>query len=160
MANMSDLDATDRHLLAELQRDARQTNADLARAVGLAVSSVNERIRKLTERGVITGTHAHVTPEALGLDLFCFVFVGVADPQAEQAFLAHIAPEPHVLECHHITGSWNHILKVRVRNTRELETFFARVIKVVPGVNRTETMIVLSSTKDTTALPTSDPAWR
>jgi Lrp/AsnC family leucine-responsive transcriptional regulator len=156
---MSELDATDRKILTLMQRDARLTNADVAREVGLAVSSVNERLRKLNERGIITGTHAHVAPEALGLDLFCFVFVGVADPQAERAFLDHIAAEERILECHHVTGSWNHLLKVRVKNTRELETFFAKVIKAVPGVNRTETMIVLSSTKDTTVLPTDPPAW-
>ena len=66
---MSELDAIDRKLVTLLQADGRTPHAELGKAVGLAVSSVNERVRKLVERGVITGIHAHVAPEALGLEL-------------------------------------------------------------------------------------------
>lgn len=157
---MTDLDDIDRKLLSLLQRDARSTNAELAKEVGLAISSVNERVRKLVERKVITGFHAHVDPEALGLDLMAFVCVALGDPAAEAEFLKRIAPEPRILECHHATGPWNHILKVRVKNTRELEEFFNKVLKASPGLTRTETMIVLSSAKSTSELPTLPPAWR
>ncbi len=156
---MSELDDIDRKLLALLQRDAHMTYAELGKEVGLAVSSVNERVRKLCERRVITGFHAHVDPEALGLDLMAIVCVALSGPAEEAEFLKAIAPEPRILECHHATGAWNHLLKVRVKNPRELETFFARVIKCLPGVTRTETMIVLSSTKETSALPTEPPNW-
>jgi len=57
-----------------------------------------------------------------------------------------------VLECHHVTGTWNYLLKVRLPNTRELERFLAEVVKPALGVQRTETIIVLSSTKETTTL--------
>src|SRR5436853_6853392 len=98
---MSALDDVDRTILAMLQADGRTSYAELGKAVGLAVSSVNERVRKLTERGVITGVHAQLSPEALRLDLLAFVFVGWSDPQVEPQFLARIAEEPAVLECHH-----------------------------------------------------------
>lgn len=153
------LDNIDRKLLELLQRDGRTPYAELGKAVGLAVSSVNERVRKLGERGVITGVHARVSPTALGLDLLAIVFVGWSEAAVEERFLARIADEPAVLECHHVTGGWNYLLKVRVRNTSALEAFLANVVKAVEGVQRTETLIVLSSPKETAALATERPEW-
>jgi Lrp/AsnC family transcriptional regulator, leucine-responsive regulatory protein len=158
-AAMNDLDATDRTLVTLLQADGRTPHAELGKAVGLAVSSVNERVRKLVDRGVITGTHAHVAPEAMGFELLAFVFVGWSHPDVEARFLGRIGEEPTVLECHHVTGAWNYLLKVRVRNTRMLEGFLAEVIKGVDGIERTETLIVLSSPKETMALAADPPAW-
>ena len=157
MAN--DLDSIDRTLLKLLQQDGRKPYAELGKAVGLAVSSVNDRVRKLAERGVITGVHAHAAPEALGLDLLAFVFVGWSDPGVEPHFFAKIEQEPAVLECHHVTGAWNYLLKVRVKDTRALESFLTSVIKAVEGIQRTETLIVLSSVKETSALAIDTPSW-
>jgi Lrp/AsnC family leucine-responsive transcriptional regulator len=154
-----DLDSIDRKLVARLQRDGRSTNAELAKEVGLAISSVNERVRKLADRGVLTGFHAHASAEALDLDLLALVFVGWSAPQTERRFLDRIVAEDCVLECHHVTGSWNYALKVRVKNPRMLEAFLAEVIKAVPGVERTETIIVLSSAKESWALPVAPPEW-
>ena len=156
---MAELDDIDRKLLKILQEDGRTPYAEMGKAVGLAVSSVNERVRKLAERGVITGVHAHVSPEALGLDLLAIVFVGWSDPTVEPRFFARIEGEPAVLECHHVTGAWNYLLKVRVRNTRMLEAFLTNVVKAVDGIQRTETLIVLSSVKETSALPIDTPDW-
>jgi Lrp/AsnC family leucine-responsive transcriptional regulator len=156
---MVEIDVIDRKLLALLQEDGRRSYADLARSVGLAISSVNERVRKLQERGVITGVHAHLSPEALQADLMAMVFVGWSDPETEPRFLRRIAGEAVVLECHHVTGSWNYLLKVRVRNTKMLEGFLANVIKAIEGIQRTESLIVLSSPKETSSLPTDVPDW-
>ena len=156
---MIELDDIDRRLLKMLQEDGRTSYAELGKAVGLAVSSVNERVRKLADRGVITGVHARVAPEALQLDLLAFVSVGWSDPAVEPQFLARIAEEPAVLECHHVTGSWNYLLKVRLRNTRMLEAFLGEVVKSVEGIQRTETLIVLSSRKETATLATEAPDW-
>lgn len=156
---MNDVDEVDRKLLQMLQADGRTPYAKLGRAVGLAVSSVNERVRKLGERGVITGVHARVSPASLDLDLLAIIFVGWSDASVESAFLARIVDEPAILECHHVTGSWNYLLKVRVRNTGALEAFLGNVIKAVSGVQRTETMIVLSSPKETAMLPTEPAEW-
>jgi Lrp/AsnC family leucine-responsive transcriptional regulator len=156
---MGDMDAIDRKLLTMLQEDGRTSYAELGKAVGLAVSSVNERVRKLGERGIITGVHARLSPEALDLHLLAFVFVGWSDPGVEARFLGRIAREPAVLECHHVTGSWNYLLKIRVRGTRMLEAFLGSVVKSVDGIQRTESLIVLSSPKETAALGTDIPDW-
>jgi Lrp/AsnC family leucine-responsive transcriptional regulator len=156
---MNELDAIDRQLLDLLQADTRPSLAELGRQIGLSVSSTKERIGKLVERGVISGYHAHVDPEAVGLDLLAFLFVGWSDPATEKPFLARIDAEPAVLECHHVTGVWNYVLKVRVRNPRMLEGLLAHVVKSVPGVERTETIIALSTAKETSRMPTAPPSW-
>ena len=88
---MKDLDRIDRQLLALLQEDDRQSLAEIGKKVGLAASSVNERIKRLTRDGAITGFHARIAPEALGLDLLAFVFVGWSNPETETPFLENIA---------------------------------------------------------------------
>ena len=149
---MSGLDEIDRGLLALLQADDRVPVAELGKALGVAPSTLNDRIRRLVKQGIVTGFHAHLSPEKLGLDLLAFVFVGWSDPGTEKLFLAAVARAPEVQECHHVTGAWNYLIKVRLKATRDLESFFAGVIKDVPGLQRTETLIVLSSPKEGTIL--------
>ena len=148
-----DLDQTDRKLLELLQQDGLQSMAELSKAIGVAPSTLNDRVKRLGRMGVISGTHAHVDPHALGLSLLAFVFVGWSDGAVEQDFLRRIAQAEQVMECHHVTGGWNYLLKVRVKDTRALEAFLSDVLKQVKGLQRTETLIVLSSAKETTVLP-------
>jgi Lrp/AsnC family leucine-responsive transcriptional regulator len=149
---VENLDEIDRKLLALLQDNDRLALAELSKATGSAPSTINDRIKRLVRNGVITGFHARVAAEAIGLELLAFVLVGWSDPKVESRFIERIQKSPQVLECHHITGAWNYLMKVRVRNTRELEAFLANTVKAVSGVQRTDTMIVLSSAKETWAM--------
>lgn len=153
---MAGFDDIDRKLLELLQADDRQSLAELSKAIGAAPSTLNDRIRRLQKNGVITGFHARLSPEAMRLDLLAFVLVGWSDPEVEARFLERVNASPDVLECHHVTGLWNYLVKVRVKNTREFESFLSRVIKATEGVQRTETIIALSSTKETWSLPVPD----
>lgn len=152
----NELDDTDLRLLELLQDDGLQSMADLSKAIGVAPSTLNDRVKRLGRLGAITGTHAHIDPHALGLDLLAFVFVGWSEATVEADFLQRVAKASQVLECHHVTGSWNYLVKVRVRDTRALEAFLGMVLKQVKGLQRTETMIVLSSPKETMRLSTAD----
>jgi len=78
---MADIDEIDLTLIELLQKDARTPQAQLAATVGLAASSVNERIRKLGERGLIAGFHARISPEAMGYDLLAFLYVAWSRPE-------------------------------------------------------------------------------
>src|ERR1044072_3254067 len=156
---MADLDDIDIALIELLQKDAPTPQAQLAAEVGLAASSVNERIRKLGERGLIAGDHAQISAEAMGYDLLAFLYVGWSKPETEKGFLKKILGQSVIMQAHHVTGTWNYMLKVRVKNTRMLEGLLAKVIKAVPGVERTETIIVLSSVKETAEIPTREPEW-
>ena len=152
---MHRLDEIDRKLLNLLQNDDRLALAELARVIGAPASTLNDRIKRLVSHGVVAGFHARLSPDLLGLDLLAFVFVGWSDPKVEPAFLKKIKASPAVLECHHVTGAWNYLMKVRVGTTRDLEKFLAETVKGVTGVERTQTVIVLSSAKETWALDVS-----
>jgi Lrp/AsnC family leucine-responsive transcriptional regulator len=147
--DMTKLDEIDRKLLSLLQNDERLSLAELGEAIGIPASTVNDRIKRMRRNGIITGFHAQVSPEALGLNLLAFMMVGWSNPKVEPVFLKKINASPAVLECHHITGAWNYLLKVRVGTTRDLEKFLADVVKSVDGIERTETLIALSSPKET-----------
>jgi Lrp/AsnC family transcriptional regulator, leucine-responsive regulatory protein len=146
---MARLDETDRQLLLLLQEDDRQPLAALSEKIGVAVSTINDRIKRLVRGGTISGFHARVAPDAVGLDLLAFIMVSWSNPKVEATFLERVKASPDVLECHHITGAWNYLMKVRVANTRDLERFLNETIKAVDGVERTETLITLSTTKET-----------
>jgi Lrp/AsnC family leucine-responsive transcriptional regulator len=152
------LDDIDYRLIDLLQKDNRTPVAELGKTLGVAPSTLNDRIRRLIKLGVLSGFHAKVDPEKLGLDLLAFIFVGWSDPQTEPRFLEAMRAAPEVMEVHHVTGAWNYLMKVRLRTTRDLEGFFADVVKQVPGVTRTETLIALSSPKDTAYLAAPSPA--
>ena len=149
---MSLLDETDRHLLTLLQQNDRLSLAELGQELKLAPSTVNDRIKRLIKNGIISGFHAAVAPEKVGLDLLAFVFVGWNDPAVEALFLEKVHSSGAVLECHHVTGAWNYLLKIRLKNTRELERFLGQDLKSIVGVLRTETLIVLSSVKEISML--------
>jgi Lrp/AsnC family leucine-responsive transcriptional regulator len=150
------LDRTDRLLLELLQADDRLPLAQLSKRIGAPASTINDRIKRLERNGLISGFHARLSPEALGLNLLAFMLVSWNNPTVEQTFLKKIKASPVVIECHHITGAWNYLLKLRLESTRELEKFLAETVKSVRGVERTETLIVLSSVKETWQLYVPD----
>jgi Lrp/AsnC family leucine-responsive transcriptional regulator len=120
-----DLDATDRALLVELQGDARLSLAELGRRVGLSPPAVGERVRRLTDEGVIRGFRTDVDPRALGYALSAIVRVRPAPRQLQKvAELARATPE--VVECHRITGEDCFFLKAHVRDVEHLEEVIDR----------------------------------
>jgi Lrp/AsnC family leucine-responsive transcriptional regulator len=146
------MDAIDRQLLDLLQRNARATQLELARAVGLSQPSVADRIKKLEERGVITGYVTRVDPAALGLDVVAFIGVGIEHPRFFDRFTKKVQRLPEVLECHRVAGEDSFLLKVKTRNTRALDRLLVGVLRTIPGVTRTHTTIVLASIKEDTFL--------
>ena len=155
------MDDFDRKILSHIQLFARSSYGEIGAAVGLSVSAVNERLKKLERQGVIAGWTAALDPKAVGCDVLAFVQVLVERPEHEAAFLAMVRFEPAILECHHVASEWSYLLKVRAPSLLALEDLLARRIKTLPGIPRTHTVIVLSSAKETAALPIGDAAeWR
>jgi Lrp/AsnC family leucine-responsive transcriptional regulator len=150
----SALDDLDWRLLAHLQQDARVSTAELARQFKLSPPGVQKRLRRLEAKGVIQRYVTVVNREAVGLDLLCFVLVMLAHhrPDSVKRFRAGIAKMSEVLECHHLTGEFDCLLKVVVKNHEELQRFLERLMKA-GGVDRLRTSIVLSEIKSVTALP-------
>ena len=126
----------------------------LGREVGMSAPSVMERIRKLEQARVITGYAAIVDARRVGLDVTAFIGVSVDFPGRIDAFEKWVAREPRVLECHHVTGGATLLLKVKCANTEELEDLIGTMRSDL-GVERTETMVVLSTSAERVALPVS-----
>jgi Lrp/AsnC family transcriptional regulator, leucine-responsive regulatory protein len=147
------MDEIDLRLLSLLQSDGRLTYNELGSAVGLSISAVNERLRKLNAAGAIRTTVAIVEPRAVGLSFSCFIQVLLERPENDAPFIEGVRDTAEIQECHHIAGDYSYLLKVRTRDTAHLETLISDVIKRLPGVVRTQTTIVLSTPKETSELP-------
>ena len=148
---MERIDAIDVQILTVLQADGRAKRTDIAEAVALSLPSVSDRMRKLEERGVITGYHAVLDPKRLHRDVTAFVTVVSAGSEHYAGFIAGVAAMDEVQELHSVTGEGSHVLKVRVRNTTALEGLLGR-LQALPGVRGTRTSLVLTTLKETRAL--------
>lgn len=149
-----ELDRIDQTLLEELQIDGRISNAELARRVDLSSPGLHKRLRRLEEAGVIRGYVALVDREAVGYDMLCFVQVTLQrhEPDAVDHFRREVHMMAEVLECHHITGEYDYLLKVVVRNRKHLERFILETLTPVRGMDKIRTSLVLSEIKATTAV--------
>ncbi len=153
-------DDTDRTITGPPRENGRAPYAELGKAVGTGRFARTDAASKLHEaRGDRGRPRDALSAPALRLDLLAFVFVGWNDPATEEVFLKRVANETAILEnTTMLTGAWNYLLKVRTdRTTRDLEAFRLNIVKAVPGVQRTETLVALSSPKGdrTSALVTS-----
>jgi Lrp/AsnC family leucine-responsive transcriptional regulator len=147
------IDEIDAKILELLQRDGRMKRSDVAEEVNLSISAVSERMRKLEERDVIEGYKAVVDAKRLRLDITAFIRVSVDGSEHYANFVDRVTDMEHVLELHSITGEGSHVMKVRTKNTTSLERFLSE-IQAIPGVSHTTTSIVLSTFKETRAVPT------
>ena len=142
-------------MLRLLADHGRMSWADLGREVDLSPPAVAERVRKLEEAGVIEGYAARLDPGTLGLEVLAFVWVSADAPQAHDALLRWSDERPSVQECHSLAGRHDYLLKVRCRDTADLERLVRGDLRSIPGISSTETHVVTSTSKETTRLPTS-----
>jgi Lrp/AsnC family leucine-responsive transcriptional regulator len=141
----------DNQILNIIQQDARISNAEIARQVGLAPSAVLERVKKLEERGIIRGYATELDAAQIGFGLTAFIFVRTKDCSDEADKL--LAAIPEVLEVHDVAGDEDYLLKVRAKDTEDLARILREKLKNVPNVISTRTTVVLRTIKETTALP-------
>ena len=149
------MDDIDRIIIDRLQKDGDLTYAEIGSAAGLSPSAVNDRLKRLRTEGVIRRMTADIDPAAIGLGLLAFVLVEVNEPQGESRFRQAMKDAPEVLECHHLTGDFSYMLKLRLRDTAHLEHFLMDRLKPLAGIVRTHTLIALSSVKETHVLSAS-----
>jgi len=138
------LDATDRALLALLQRDAGLSNKELARKVGLAPSSCLERVKKLQRAGVLLGVHAEVAPRALGIRLQALIAVRLARHSEREvcAFRDRLLARPEILSFYHLSGAVDFLLHVAVRDVEHLRTLGAEALTRHKLVAHVETSLI------------------
>ena len=141
----------DWQIISILQEDGKTTYGELAKRVGLSQAAAHERVKKLEARGVIKGYGAVVDADALGYGVVAFVFVDNAAFDIPN-FTQRLQAIPNVLECHAVAGEWAYLLKIRAESTSDLERVL-HLIRTVDGVNRTQSVIGLSTAFETTTLP-------
>jgi Lrp/AsnC family leucine-responsive transcriptional regulator len=149
------LDAVDRRLLALLQRDGRTPVSRLAEAVGLSAPPVHERLRRLEASGVIARYTALLDAGRLGFGMTVYVAVTLALHRegAVRRFREAVQAVPEILECHHTTGTSDFLLRVVVRDAAAYERLVLNTLTRLPGVERLNSSVVLSTMKTETALP-------
>lgn len=149
------LHPADRRILEVLQERGRIPNVQLAAEVGLSPSAVLERVRKLEERGIIERYVALVDHRRVGLGTVAFVAVSLNLHQKDsiENFHRFIAGSATVLECHHVAGTEDYLLKVFSRDIDGYEHFLLNELTRIQGIDRVRTMFVLSTLKRETAIP-------
>ena len=149
------LDDKDRKMLAYLQEDARISNAELARRIDLSPPGLQKRLRRLENRGIIDRYVTLLNREAVGFDMLCFIQVTMRrhEPQAITRFRLLVQDMPEVLECYSVTGEFDYLLKIAVRNRKHLERFLMEDLTPVAGMDTIRTSLVLRGIKETTAVP-------
>lgn len=144
MGSSERISTNDARILDVLQRDGRRAYADLGAEVGMSGPSAHERVKKLEARGVIKGYAAVVDPAAVGFDILAFSWITQAPGTTSNDLTDAFAGIPEIEECHHITGEADYLIKVRARDTRDLERVL-RLVQSTKDVFQTETDVVFSS---------------
>jgi Lrp/AsnC family leucine-responsive transcriptional regulator len=146
------IDDIDAAILNILQSNARETQAEIARAVGLAPSAVLERVRKLEARGIIRGYSAQIDPRAVDQGLLAFVAVRSEESPGHNEIAQALAACREVLEVHHVAGDDCYLIKVRARDAEHLGLLLRTRLGRIAGVRSTRTTIVLETVKESSRL--------
>ncbi len=149
------LDEVDVQLLSLLQQDGRITNADLAKRVGLSPPSVLQRVRVLEKAGLIKGYFGLLDPDKLGLRITALAMISLSLHQEQpiERFRRSINEIPEVLECYHVSGEFDFLLKIVVKDIRSYEQLIRERLSKIKGIQQIKTSFVLATTKHTTQIP-------
>ncbi len=152
---MAELDKIDRMILRELQVDGRISNAELASRIGLAPTSMSDRVKRLTRLGYIAGFGARLDPHKLGLDLLVLIEVSLdkTTPDIFDKFAAAVRRAPEVLECHMVSGGFDYLVKARLKDMATYRVFLGDVLLSLPGVRETRSYPVIEEVKNNGPLP-------
>ncbi|OQY47811.1 MAG: hypothetical protein B6242_04120 [Anaerolineaceae bacterium 4572_78] len=149
------LDSTDKAILNELQSNSRINNTELARRVKLSPPSVHSRLKRLEIEGFIRQYATILEPEMIGYDMICFINVSLEshDIKSVHGFWMAIHEIPEILEVYRVTGNFDYMIKVIIKNRSDLERFLVTRLLNITCVTRIQTIIVLSELKSTTVIP-------
>lgn len=155
MKSLPDLDAIDRRILRELQRDASPSHADLAERVGTSAASCWRRIKSLEAAGILAATVRLVDAERVGrgVNVFCNIRVRSHTREVRGSFEEFVRSRPEVLQCHSMSGDWDYLLRIVAADVADYERFLMRTLLEHPAVGAASSHFALSLTKFTTAIP-------
>lgn len=155
MSHSNKIDQIDRQILEILQSRAKITNARLSEEIGLSPAPTLERVKKLEQMGVITSYHARVDPQKIGLGVSTFVLVSLMGHNKAniEGFIQAINQIPEIIECHHITGAGDFILRIIAKDISSYQKLMLEKVSEIKEVDNMQSMVVLSTFKDSKVLP-------
>lgn len=142
----------DSHIIQLLQEDGKLSYSKIGEKVNLSITAVKERINKLVSTKVLKQNVYIPNPDLLGFNICAFVQVLMPIPSEESNFIEKINDIDDIQECHFITGEYSYLLKIRAKSTKSLEKILAEKVKTINGVARTNTLIALTTSKETLKL--------
>ena len=147
-------DKIDKQLMRLLQEDGRQSNADLADAVGVSAATCHRRTQALFDDGLITAVNARIAPEAVDLGALVMVSVVLdrSTPESFAAFEDAVSDMTELLDCHLVAGEFDFLLKLRVRDLEDFNAMHSKMLIALPGVRQVRTFFVLKEIKEHGAL--------
>jgi Lrp/AsnC family leucine-responsive transcriptional regulator len=149
------MDATDRKILEILQANSNITNAQLAKEIGLSPAPTLERVNKLETSGVIRSYHAVIDPASVGLGVSTFVMASLKGHNKDniEKFITAIKRINEIVECHHVTGSADFILKIVCVDIAAYQQLMLERVSNIDVVDSLQSMVILSTFKDSKSLP-------
>lgn len=141
------MDNIDKKILRLLQGNARITASEIAGEVNLSIPAISERLKKLETSGIIKQYTTIINPGLLNKTLMAIIFITLERPKYSENFVGFVKEKNDILECHYLAGDFDYALKIMTENTATLEELLNQ-IKSVHGVQKTRTIIVLSSAKN------------
>ena len=148
------LDSIDSQLLNYLQKDAKQTNKELASKLNMSVTAVYERIKKLEKSGVIDNYVALLNRESIGRDFiaFCHIKLVKHSQKLVNQFEKEVATIEEILEVYHLSGDYDYLLKVHVKDMKSFRKFMVNKLTNIDHIGSSNSMFVISEVKHTTAV--------
>jgi Lrp/AsnC family transcriptional regulator, leucine-responsive regulatory protein len=155
MSSLLKLDPIDKKILEKLQANAKITNSQLAQEIGLSPAPTLERVRKLENMGLIKSYHAQIDIAKLGLGVSIFVQVSLSSHKKNQikSFVDKINKIPEVVECHHITGAGDFLLKVITKDIASYQELILEKLVDIEEIGNMQSMVILSTFKDNKVMP-------
>ncbi|HXA02558.1 MAG TPA: Lrp/AsnC family transcriptional regulator [Cytophagaceae bacterium] len=155
MSSLLKLDPIDKKILEKLQANAKITNSQLALEIGLSPAPTLERVRKLENLGLIKSYHAQIDMAKLGLGVSIFVQVSLSSHKKNQikSFVDKINKIPEVVECHHITGAGDFLLKVITKDIASYQELILEKLVDIEEIGNMQSMVILSTFKDNKVMP-------
>ena len=142
------MDGIDYAILNELKENGRASASEISRKVNLSIPAVAERIRKLEQAEVIQQYTIKINRNKIEKRLLAFIFVNIDETENIDSFRNAIVQYNCVLECHHVAGNYDYLLKVIVEDTQALEEFLSKTLKKIKGVSGPNTIISLITLKE------------
>lgn len=142
------IDKTDQKILAFLVKNARMPFLEIARECGVSGAAIHQRVKKLENNGVITGSRLLVKPQAIGLNICAFINVSLSEANKYNEVVAYLKKIPEIVECHFITGPYALLVKMYCFDNDHLMQVLLNTVQKIPYIQATDTMIALDEAID------------